>query len=60
MTIPALEGNPYRRSPVSSGKIDATYVPVREHRHVVSNAVVIATRHREVLGVDLGERDVLA
>ena len=40
--------------------LDATYVHVREHRHVVSKAVVIASglRHdgrREVLGVDIGD-----
>jgi putative transposase len=40
--------------------LDATYVRVREHRHVVSKAVVIATGlrtdgHREVLGVDVGD-----
>ena len=42
--------------------LDATYVHVREHRHVVSKAVVIATglRHdgrREVLGVDIGDSE---
>ena len=42
--------------------LDATYVHVREHRHVVSKAVVIATglRHdgrREVLGVDVGDSE---
>jgi transposase-like protein len=42
--------------------LDATYVHVREHRHVVSKAVVIATGlradgHREVLGVDLGDSE---
>ena len=42
--------------------LDATYVYVREHRHVVSKAVVIATgsRHdgrREVLGVDIGDSE---
>ena len=42
--------------------VDATYVHVREHRHVVSKAVVIATGlradgHREVLGVDVGDSE---
>jgi hypothetical protein len=42
--------------------LDATYVHVREHRHVVSKAVVIATGlradgHREVLGVDIGDSE---
>jgi transposase-like protein len=42
--------------------LDATYVHVREHRHVVSKAVVIATGlradgHREVLGVDVGDSE---
>ncbi|MGE3689378.1 MAG: IS256 family transposase, partial [Acidimicrobiia bacterium] len=42
--------------------LDATYVRVREHRHVVSKAVVIATGlradgHREVLGVDVGDSE---
>jgi putative transposase len=42
--------------------LDATYVHVRENRHVVSKAVVIATGlradgHREVLGVDLGDSE---
>jgi putative transposase len=42
--------------------LDATYVYVREHRHVVSKAVVIATGlradgHREVLGVDIGDSE---
>lgn len=42
--------------------LDATYVHVREMRHVVSKAVVIATGlradgHREVLGVDVGDSE---
>jgi putative transposase len=42
--------------------LDATYVHVREHRHVTSKAVVIATGlradgHREVLGVDVGDSE---
>ncbi|MFT3851349.1 MAG: IS256 family transposase [Ilumatobacteraceae bacterium] len=42
--------------------LDATYVHVREHRHVVSKAVVIATGlradgRREVLGVDVGDSE---
>lgn len=42
--------------------LDATYVHVRENRHVVSKAVVIATglradSHREVLGVDVGDSE---
>jgi putative transposase len=42
--------------------LDATYVHVRENRHVVSKAVVIATGlradgHREVLGVDVGDSE---
>jgi putative transposase len=42
--------------------LDATYVHVREYRHVVSKAVVIATGlradgHREVLGVDVGDSE---
>jgi transposase-like protein len=42
--------------------LDATYLHVREHRHVVSKAVVIATGlradgHREVLGVDVGDSE---
>jgi transposase-like protein len=42
--------------------LDATYVHVREHRHVVSTAVVIATGlradgHREVLGLDVGDSE---
>lgn len=42
--------------------LDATYVHVREHRRVVSRAVVIATGlradgHREVLGVDVGDSE---
>ena len=42
--------------------LDATYVHVRDHRHVVSKAVVIATGlradgHREVLGVDVGDSE---
>ena len=42
--------------------LDATYVHVREHRHVISKAVVIATGlradgHREVLGVDVGDSE---
>jgi putative transposase len=42
--------------------LDATYVHVREHRRVVSKAVVIATGlradgHREVLGVDVGDSE---
>ena len=42
--------------------LDATYVHVREHRQVVSKAVVIATGlradgHREVLGVDVGDSE---
>ena len=42
--------------------LDATYVHVREHRQVVSKAVVIATGlradgHREVLGVDIGDSE---
>ena len=42
--------------------LDATYIYVREHRHVVSKAVVIATGlradgHREVLGVDIGDSE---
>jgi transposase-like protein len=42
--------------------LDATYVHVREHRHVVSKAVVIATGlrqdgRREVLGVDIGDSE---
>jgi putative transposase len=42
--------------------LDATYVHVREHRHLVSKAVVIATGlradgHREVLGVDFGDSE---
>jgi transposase-like protein len=42
--------------------LDATYVHVREDRHVVSKAVVIATGlradgHREVLGVDIGDSE---
>jgi len=42
--------------------LDATYVHVREHRHVVSKAIVIATGlradgHREVLGVDVGDSE---
>jgi len=42
--------------------LDATYVHVRENRHVVSKAVVIATGlradgHREVLGVDIGDSE---
>jgi putative transposase len=42
--------------------LDATYVHVRERRHVVSKAVVIATGlridgHREVLGVHIGDSE---
>ena len=42
--------------------LDATYVHVREHRHVVSKAIVIATGlradgHREVLGLDVGDSE---
>lgn len=42
--------------------LDATYIYVRENRHVVSKAVVIATGlradgHREVLGVDIGDSE---
>ena len=42
--------------------LDATYMHVRENRHVVSKAVVIATGlradgHREVLGVDVGDSE---
>ena len=42
--------------------LDATSVHVREHRHVTSKAVVIATGlradgHREVLGVDVGDSE---
>jgi putative transposase len=42
--------------------LDATYVHVREMRHVVSKAVVIATGlradgHREVLGLDVGDSE---
>jgi putative transposase len=42
--------------------LDATYVHVRENRHVVSKAVVIATGlrvdgHREVLGADIGDSE---
>src|SRR3954454_1011091 len=42
--------------------LDATYVHVREHRHVVSKAIVIATGlagygHRGVLGVDVGDSE---
>jgi transposase-like protein len=42
--------------------LDATYVHVREYRHVVSKAVVIATGlradgHREVLGLDVGDSE---
>jgi transposase-like protein len=42
--------------------LDATYVHVREMRHVTSKAVVIATGlradgHREVLGVDVGDSE---
>ena len=42
--------------------LDATYVHVREHRHVVSKAIVIATGlradgRREVLGVDVGDSE---
>jgi putative transposase len=42
--------------------LDATYVHVRENRHVVSKAVVIATGlradgHREVLGLDVGDSE---
>ena len=42
--------------------LDATYVHVREHRHVTSKAVVIATGlradgHREVLGLDVGDSE---
>jgi transposase-like protein len=42
--------------------LDATYVHVREMRHVVSKAVVVATGlradgHREVLGVDVGDSE---
>ena len=42
--------------------LDATYVHVREHRHVVSKAVVIATGvradgYREVLGLDVGDSE---
>lgn len=42
--------------------LDATYVHVREHRRVVSKAIVIATGlradgHREVLGVDVGDSE---
>jgi len=42
--------------------LDATYVHVRENRHVVSKAIVIATGlradgHREVLGVDVGDSE---
>ena len=42
--------------------LDATYIYVRENRHIVSKAVVIATGlradgHREVLGVDIGDSE---
>jgi transposase-like protein len=42
--------------------LDATYVHVRENRHVVSKAVVIATGlradgHREILGLDVGDSE---
>ncbi len=42
--------------------LDATYVHVRENRHVVSKAVVIASGlradgHREVLGLDVGDSE---
>ena len=42
--------------------LDATYLHVREHRRVVSKAVVIATGlradgHREVLGLDAGDSE---
>jgi transposase-like protein len=42
--------------------LDATYVHVRENRHIVSKAVVIATGlradgHREVLGLDVGDSE---
>jgi transposase-like protein len=42
--------------------LDATYVHVRDHRHVTSKAVVIATGlradgHREVLGLDVGDSE---
>ena len=42
--------------------LDATYVHVRENRHVVSKAIVIATGlradgHREVLGLDVGDSE---
>lgn len=42
--------------------LDATYLHVRENRHVVSKAVVIATGlradgHREVLGLDVGDSE---
>jgi transposase-like protein len=42
--------------------LDATYVHVREHRHVTSKAIVIATGlradgHREVLGLDVGDSE---
>jgi transposase-like protein len=42
--------------------LDATYVHVREHRQVVSKAIVIATGlradgHREVLGIDVGDSE---
>ena len=42
--------------------LNATYIHVRENRHVASKAVVIATGlrhdgHREVLGVDIGDSE---
>ena len=42
--------------------LDATYVHIREHRQVVSKAIVIATGlradgHREVLGLDVGDSE---
>ena len=42
--------------------LDATYVHVREHRQVVSKAIVIATGlradgHSEVLGLDVGDSE---
>jgi putative transposase len=45
--------------------LDATYLHVREHHQVTSKAVVIATGvsatgHREILGIDVGERGLLA
>jgi len=60
--VAVLRTRPLNHQPFVYVWLDATYLHVRDNRHVVSKAVVVATGlradgRREVLGVDVGDSE---